>query len=50
MAAEHGLGIDLGITMLMAENQRTGFVWKTFMKNKKAQLGMVKAGLQTQHA
>ena len=31
--------IDLGITMLMAENHRTGFVWKTLMKNKKAQGG-----------
>jgi len=27
------LGIDVGITMLMAENQRTGLVWQTFMKN-----------------
>jgi len=44
------LGIDLGITMLMAENQRTGFVWNTFMKNKEAQRGMEKAGFQTQHA
>lgn len=38
------LGIDLGITRLMAENQRTGFVWNTFMKNKEAQRAMVKAG------
>jgi hypothetical protein len=44
------LGIDLGITMLMAENRRTGFVWKTFMKNKEAQLGMEKAGFRTQPA
>jgi len=43
------LGIDLGITMLMAENQRTGFIWNTFMKNKEAQNGMEKAGFQTQH-
>ena len=50
MAAVHVLGIDLGITMLMAENQRAGFVWKTFMKNNEAPLGMDKAGLQTQHA
>jgi hypothetical protein len=40
------LGIDLGTTMLMAENQRTGFIWKTFMKNKEAQQGMQKAGFQ----
>jgi hypothetical protein len=38
------LGIDQGITMLMAENQRTGFVWKTFMKNTEAQAAMQKAG------
>lgn len=44
------LGIDLGITMVMAENQRTGLMWKTFMKNKEAQRGMEKAGFQTQHA
>jgi hypothetical protein len=41
------LGIDLGITMLMAENLRSGFVWNTFMKNKEAQRGMEKAGFQT---
>jgi len=44
------LGIDLGITMLMAENQRTGFIWDTFMKNKEAQQGMDRAGFQPQHA
>jgi hypothetical protein len=31
------LGTDLGITMVMAENQRTVFIWNTFMKNKEAQ-------------
>ena len=44
------LGIDLGITMLMAENRRTGFVWKTFMKNKEAQRGMEVAGFRAEHA
>lgn len=34
--------------MVMAENQRTGFVWNTFMKNKEAQRGMEKAGFQAQ--
>jgi len=28
----------------MAENARTGFVWKTFMKNAEAQRGMQRAG------
>lgn len=40
------IGIDLGITMLMAENARTGFVWDTFMKNPEAQLGMERAGFK----
>src|SRR5271155_957629 len=38
------LGIDLGITMLMAENQRTGMVWNTFMKNSEARNAMAKVG------
>ncbi len=38
------IGIDTGITMLMAENLRTGFVWETFMKNPEAQRGMQRAG------
>ncbi|HUM05148.1 MAG TPA: glucoamylase family protein [Terriglobales bacterium] len=40
------IGIDVGITMIMAENQRTGFVWNTFMKNKEAQTAMEKAGFR----
>jgi hypothetical protein len=40
------LGIDSGITMLMAENHRTGFVWETFMKNPEATLAMRKAGFR----
>jgi hypothetical protein len=31
------IAIDVGITMLMAENQRSGFVWNTFMTNPEAQ-------------
>ena len=38
------VGIDTGITMLMAENARTGFVWDTFMKNPEAERGMDRAG------
>jgi hypothetical protein len=41
------IGIDVGITMLMAENKRTGFVWETFMKNKEAQTAMEKAGFRS---
>ena len=39
------IGIDLGITMLMAENQRTGFVWATFMNNPEAQAAFQAVGL-----
>jgi len=42
------LGIDLGITMLMAENHRTGFVWEQFMKNEDAQRGMIRAGFHAE--
>jgi hypothetical protein len=38
------IGIDTGITMLMAENLRSGFVWNTFMKNPEAQRGLERAG------
>ncbi len=40
------VGIDTGITMLMAENLRSGFVWKTFMKNPQAVRGMRAAGFR----
>ena len=40
------LGIDLGITMLMAENHRSGLIWDTFMKNPEAQAAMQKVGFQ----
>jgi hypothetical protein len=40
------IGIDTGITMLMAENAMTGFVWDTFMKNPEAQRGMANAGFK----
>jgi hypothetical protein len=38
------VGIDTGITMVMAENARSGFVWDTFMKNPEARRGMERAG------
>ena len=40
------LGIDLGITMLMAENHRTGLIWNMFMKNPEAQSAMQKVGFK----
>jgi len=38
------VGIDTGITMVMAENLRTGFVWDTFMRTPEARRGMERAG------
>lgn len=40
------VGIDAGITMLMAENARTGYVWEIFMQNPEAQRGMAQAGFK----
>lgn len=40
------VGIDTGITMLMAENARSGYVWEMFMKNPEAQRGMEIAGFK----
>jgi hypothetical protein len=34
------IGIDVGISVLMAENQRTQLVWNTFMNNPEAQSAM----------
>jgi hypothetical protein len=31
------IGIDVGITLLSAENLRTGNVWKWFMRNRQVQ-------------
>ena len=38
------LGIDLGIGVLMAENLRSGFIWKTFMQNPEAVAAMQRVG------
>jgi len=40
------IGIDTGITIVMAENARTGFVWDTFMHNPEARRGMERAGFK----
>ena len=41
------VGIDTGISMIMAENARTSFVWDTFMKSEEAQRGMERAELRS---
>jgi hypothetical protein len=40
------VGIDVGITLVMAENARTGFVWATFMKNPEARRAIEWAGFR----
>ncbi len=38
------LGIDLGISVLMAENLRTGFLWETFARNPEVGVALRRAG------
>jgi hypothetical protein len=40
------IAIDAGITMLMAENRRSGLVWYTFMKNPEVQNAFAAVGLK----
>ena len=40
------IGIDLGITLLSAENLRTGHVWSWFMKNPEITTALDKAGVK----
>ena len=41
------LGIDQGISVLMAENLRTGFLWETFMRNPEPALAFQRAGFHS---
>jgi hypothetical protein len=40
------VGIDVGISLVMAENARTEFVWRTFMRNPEVQAAMEKTGFR----
>jgi hypothetical protein len=40
------IGIDLGITLLSAENLRTGNVWRWFMRNKEIPRALQLAGFR----
>jgi len=40
------VGINTGITLLMAENSRSGFVWDLFMKNPETRLAMSRVGFR----
>jgi hypothetical protein len=42
------IGIDAGITLLMAENARSGFVWRQFMRNPETQRAMRLAGFRSE--
>ncbi len=44
--SEYCLAIDTGITMVMAENARSGFVWKTFMKHPASVRAFKRAGFK----
>jgi hypothetical protein len=41
------IGIDVGISMLMAENARSQMVWNTFMRNKEVNIAMENVGFKT---
>ncbi len=43
-ASQDVLGIDVGISLLMAENARTQFIWNTFMRNPEAGKALQRAG------
>lgn len=47
-ASRDVIGIDVGITLLMGENLRTGLVWKIFMKAPEVRLGMWLAGFRSE--
>ena len=38
------LGIDQGISAIMAENLRSGLIWETFMRNPEVVEAMKRAG------
>jgi hypothetical protein len=40
------IGIDLGITLVMIENARTGWVWDCFMRNPEAKRALEAAGFR----
>ncbi|QQE12557.1 hypothetical protein JD969_03560 [Planctomycetota bacterium] len=45
--ADDVLGIDVGITLLMAENYKDRFVWKTFHKNPEINKAMKQIGFKS---
>jgi hypothetical protein len=43
------VGIDVGISLVMAENARSQLVWNTFMRNPEVHVAMERAGFRPQH-
>jgi hypothetical protein len=41
------IGIDVGITLVMAENLRSGLVWKNFMRAPEVKRGLRLAGFRS---
>ncbi len=41
------VGIDAGISIVMAENAQSQFVWETFMRNREAHTAMQKCGFRS---
>ncbi len=44
--ADHVIGIDVGVSLMMIENHRSGLVWKHFMANPEVQRAMGLAGFR----
>jgi hypothetical protein len=44
------LGIDQGVSVVMAENLRSGLVWSTFMSNPECARAMQLAGFHSAEA
>jgi hypothetical protein len=44
------LAINSGITLVMAENARSGFIWRTFHRNPEVQAGLARAGFRSRPA
>ena len=45
--ARNHVAINTGITLMMAENARTGFFWETFMKNAEIATAMQRVGFRS---
>jgi len=45
--ARNHVAINTGITLMMAENARTGFFWETFMKNSEISTAMQRVGFRS---